>query len=241
MDLSKLYQLINEAEENFENDKTIFDGDAQYPLHSMLRPVDGGFVVICILDGEETYRTDVYMTEREALDAYIEFCQTENEYTDLIDDMLCDEDNFMDNDASQYVLKALKQDLDEAYNGDWNSLVYDVAVGNESEEAIRGILLDIGEIGEEDDEETIQEVIDAVIDEANDLKDELQDLDEGLKESAERYLSVEPEGLVLYCGDKVEDRLDKYPYVYGMTDQDVREAAKKCFKNITDDIRVQWY
>lgn len=198
MDLSKLYRLINEAQENFENDKTIFDGDEQYPLHSMLRPVDGGFVVICILDGEETYRTDVYMTEKEALDAYIEFCQAENEYTDLIDDMLCDEDNFMNNDASQYVLKALKQDLDEAYNGDWNSLVYDVAVGNESKEAIRGILLDIGEIGEEDDEETIQEIIDAVIDEANDLKHELQDLDEA-------FLTKQDKKLLLDAGHKEED------------------------------------
>lgn len=64
----------------------------------------------------------------------------------------------------------------------------------------------------------------------------------GINEIAmERYLSVEPEGLVLYQGDKVEDRLDKFPYVDGMTDDDVRKAAKKCFSNITDDIRVQWF
>lgn len=89
-----------------------------------------------------------------------------------------------------------------------------------------------------------QNILQGILDTAEgDYEDdeEDEDLDEALKESAERYLSVEPEGLVLYCGDKVEDRLDKYPYVDGMTDQDVREAAKKCFKNITDDIRVQWY
>ena len=67
-------------------------------------------------------------------------------------------------------------------------------------------------------------------------------LEESLNEIAmERYLSVEPEGLVLYQGDTVEDILDKFPYVDGMTDDDVRKAAKKCFSNITDDIRVQWY
>lgn len=85
-----------------------------------------------------------------------------------------------------------------------------------------------------------QNILQGILDNAKDLYDE-DDFDESLKETAERYLSVEPEGLVLYCGDKVEDRLDKYSYVDGMTDQDVREAAKKCFKNITDDIRVQWY
>lgn len=81
----------------------------------------------------------------------------------------------------------------------------------------------------------------------NDIEEDPEQVeDEEILESIneiamERYLSVEPEGLVLYCGDKVEDRLDKYPYVDGMTDDDVRNAAKKVFNNITDDIRVQWF
>lgn len=91
-----------------------------------------------------------------------------------------------------------KQDLDEAYNGNWDSLIYDVAVGNEPKESIEGILLDIGEIGEDDDEETIQEIIDAVIDEANDLKRELQDLDEA-------FLTKEDKKLLLDAGHKEED------------------------------------
>mgnify|MGYP003303410637 CR=1 FL=1 len=100
-----------------------------------------------------------------------------------------------------------KQDLEEAYNGDWDSLIYDVAVGNEPKESIRGILLDIGEIGEDDDEETIQEIIDAVIDEANDLKRELQDLDEA-------FLTKEDKKLLLDAGHKEED-LDQIKEILG--------------------------
>lgn len=96
------------------------------------------------------------------------------------------------------LINEAEENFDEAYNGDWNSLVYDVAVGNESKEDIRGILLDIGEIGEEDDEETIQEIIDAVIAEAEDLKDELQDLDEA-------FLTKTDKELLLDAGHKEED------------------------------------
>lgn len=86
---------------------------------------------------------------------------------------------------------------------------------------------------------------DAEMDDIEEDPEQVEDeevLEESLNEIAmERYLSVEPEGLVLYQGDTVEDRLDKFPHVGGMTDDDVRKAAKKCFSNITDDIRVQWY
>ena len=66
--------------------------------------------------------------------------------------------------------------------------------------------------------------------------------DTQILETMERYLSVEPEGLVLYAGDKVEDRLDNPVYYQtNYTDEDIRNMAKKVFTNITDDIRVQWY
>jgi hypothetical protein len=111
MDLSRLYKLINEAQENFENDKVIFDGHYEWPLQCVLRCADDGFVVISFLGGEETYRTDVFATQKEALDAYIANCQQEDAYSDLIADMLYDENNFMDNDASQYVLNSFKSML----------------------------------------------------------------------------------------------------------------------------------
>lgn len=66
--------------------------------------------------------------------------------------------------------------------------------------------------------------------------------DTQILETMERYLSVEPEGLFLYTGDKVEDRLDNPVYYQtNYTDEDIRKIAKKVFTNITDDIRVQWY
>ena len=66
--------------------------------------------------------------------------------------------------------------------------------------------------------------------------------DTQILETMERYLSVEPEGLVLYAGDEVEDRLDNPVYYQtNYTDEDIRNMAKKVFTNITDDIRVQWY
>ena len=66
--------------------------------------------------------------------------------------------------------------------------------------------------------------------------------DRQILETMERYLSVEPEGLVLYAGDEVEDRLDNPVYYQtNYTDEDIRNMAKKVFTNITDDIRVQWY
>ena len=62
-----------------------------------------------------------------------------------------------------------------------------------------------------------------------------------LNEAAERYLSVEPDGIYLFEGEKCIDRLDYHVPLYNLDDSDIIRYAKKAFSNITDDIRVQWY
>lgn len=98
--------------------------------------------------------------------------------------------------------------------------------------------------GKEVDVYTITRFIGTIIPEDYDnskLKAEIVDA-QNLKETEERYLSVEPDGLILYQGDKVEAKTDapEGPWV-NLTDDDIRKIAKEHFDNITDDIRVQWY
>ena len=97
--------------------------------------------------------------------------------------------------------------------------------------------------GEEIDTWEISRYVGNIIPEDFDVsKFEIKVGDTQILETMERYLSVEPEGLVLYAGDEVEDRLDNPVYYQtNYTDEDIRNMAKKVFTNITDDIRVQWY
>ena len=89
---------------------------------------------------------------------------------------------------------------------------------------------------------TIHNQNDAEIQDIKEDPEQVEEPEEVFSEAEERYLSVEPDGLILYQGDKVEAKTDapEGPWV-NLTDDNIRKIAKEHFDNITDDIRVQWF
>lgn len=96
---------------------------------------------------------------------------------------------------------------------------------------------------------TIHNQNDAEMQDIKEDPEQVEEPEEVFSEAAERYLSVEPSidkdddynaTLVLVQGDEDVDSIG-FTLTDKMEDKDIVNIAKGNFKNITDDIRVQWY
>ena len=122
MDLSRLYQLINEAQDNVPNETVLFDGKPEWDFQVILQQTKEGYCVISKVAGEIVDETSIHEFATDAIKEYIEFCKQEDTMSDLFFDMLYDQSNFNIGNSAEAIylldkIKELTKDVEDTDKG----------------------------------------------------------------------------------------------------------------------------
>ena len=122
MDLSRLYQLINEAQDNVPNETVLFDGKPEWDFQVILQQTKEGYCVISKVAREIVDQTSFHEFATDAIKEYIEFCKQEDTMSDLFFDMLYDQSNFNIGNSAEAIylldkIKELTKDVEDTDKG----------------------------------------------------------------------------------------------------------------------------